>query len=124
MVKLMSVVGVYSITWVFQFLYHLVPGQGEPKVLSSVTKYEKSGVDEATSIILTFPQGNTQGIATCSLRVSSKVDMEALTKRARSVPILMVKVQLCLSFVYRERKEKFRLSAWDIDQRAIESLPT
>lgn len=76
---MMSIVGVYSITWAFQFLYHLVPGQGEPKVVSSVTKYEKTGVDAITSIIMTFPKGNTQGVATSSLRVGSMASKEAWT---------------------------------------------
>lgn len=62
-------VGIYSITWIFQFLYHLVPDQGIPKVASAMTKYPKTGSDESTSIIMTFPKGNTHGIATTSLRV-------------------------------------------------------
>lgn len=43
-------------------------------MLSSVTKYDKTGSDETTSMVLTFPKGRTHGIATCSLRVSDDAD--------------------------------------------------
>ncbi|KAF2280378.1 NAD(P)-binding protein [Westerdykella ornata] len=63
--------GVYSLTWVFQILYHIVPAEerGPPAVASAMTKYEATGCDETTSMILTFP-GGAQGIATTSLRVA------------------------------------------------------
>ncbi|KAF2811726.1 NAD(P)-binding protein [Mytilinidion resinicola] len=62
--------GIYSLTWVFQFLYHLQPlsQRQAPIVASSITKYEKTGCDEMTSIILTFPATNTHGIATSNIR--------------------------------------------------------
>jgi hypothetical protein len=66
---MLSEVGIYSLTWVFQFLYHLVPGQGKPTVASAMTKFAGTGSDESTSMILTFPKGQTHGIASTSLRV-------------------------------------------------------
>ncbi|OCK95533.1 NAD(P)-binding protein [Cenococcum geophilum 1.58] len=71
--------GIYSITWVFQFLYHLQPPNQRkaPTVASSMTKYSKTGCDEMTSIIMTFPPAGTHGIATTSLRVSHDPDSQS-----------------------------------------------
>ncbi|OCK84573.1 NAD(P)-binding protein [Lepidopterella palustris CBS 459.81] len=68
--------GIYSITWVFQFLYHIQPPseRNPPTVASSMTKYSKTGCDEITSIIMTFPPSGTHGIATTNLRVSHDPD--------------------------------------------------
>lgn len=73
-------VGIYSITWVFQFLYHLQPPNQRkaPTVASSMTKYSKTGCDEMTSIIMTFPPAGTHGIATTSLRVSPQPLLHSL----------------------------------------------
>jgi len=68
--------GIYSLTWVFQTLYHTQPAdqRKRPIVVSSMTKYPQTGVDEATSILLTFPRttgGNAHAIATTSMRAAS-----------------------------------------------------
>ncbi|KAI9836247.1 MAG: hypothetical protein M1819_001584 [Sarea resinae] len=87
--------GIYPLTWVFQILYHLTPPalRQAPTVTSSATKYHLTGVDETTSIILTFPPPKpsssssattttntntsaifpspTHGIATTSMRIST-----------------------------------------------------
>ncbi|KAF4552235.1 D-xylose 1-dehydrogenase (NADP(+))-like protein 2 [Elsinoe fawcettii] len=69
--------GIYSLTWVFQCLYTTQPKNERkaPKVVSAVTKY-KTGVDESTSIILTFPrkEGEAHGVATTSMRTMSDPD--------------------------------------------------
>ncbi|KAF2456840.1 hypothetical protein BDY21DRAFT_346219 [Lineolata rhizophorae] len=68
--------GIYSLTWVFQFLYHILPPSERkpPTVASSMTKYSKTGADESTSIILNFPPLHSHGIATTSLRVAYNPD--------------------------------------------------
>ncbi|KAK6583774.1 hypothetical protein PZA11_003504 [Diplocarpon coronariae] len=68
--------GVYSLTWVFQILYHCQPdGQREkPKVLADVQKYERTGADESTTMILSFPKSKSVGVATTSLRVNTCPD--------------------------------------------------
>ncbi|KAF2238466.1 NAD(P)-binding protein [Viridothelium virens] len=68
--------GIYPITWVFQFLYHIQSPQHQkpPKVASSITKYAPTGADEMTSMIFTFPATNAQGIATTNFRVSYDPD--------------------------------------------------
>lgn len=68
---LMRIVGIYSLTWIFQILYHIVPDseRGEPRISSQITKYPRTGCDEMTTVLLNFPSG-AHGIATTSLRVS------------------------------------------------------
>ncbi|KAI4246027.1 MAG: hypothetical protein L6R42_010041, partial [Xanthoria sp. 1 TBL-2021] len=49
--------GIYSLTWLFQTLYHTLPppARKPPKVLAAITPYHATGADEMTSMILTFP---------------------------------------------------------------------
>ncbi|KAK0639307.1 hypothetical protein B0T16DRAFT_241118 [Cercophora newfieldiana] len=67
--------GIYSLTWVFQALYHVQPEEGKeaPKVVAAINKYH-TGADETTSIIVQFPKHKSQGIALTSLRVGTDVD--------------------------------------------------
>ncbi len=67
--------GIYSLTWVFQALYHVQPEAEKeaPKVVAAMNKYH-TGADETTSIILQFPKHKSQGIALTSLRVATDVD--------------------------------------------------
>lgn len=70
--------GIYAITWVFQILYHCQPCSPSerevPNVLAAVQKYEPTGVDEQTSIILQFPKNKSMGIATTGMRVATQPD--------------------------------------------------
>lgn len=65
--------GIYALTWVFQTLYTTQKDPQPPSVLSSVRKYEKTGVDQQTSMLLTFPrkEGDAHGIATTGMRVAT-----------------------------------------------------
>lgn len=67
--------GIYSLTWVFQTLYHTQPEKDKesPQVVSGMTKY-KTGADEQTSIICQFPGHALMGVATTGLRVASDPD--------------------------------------------------
>lgn len=64
--------GVYSLTWVFQILYHLQPEaeKEKPEVVASINKYY-TGADDNTVVICRFPKHKTIGIATTSLRAAS-----------------------------------------------------
>ena len=65
--------GIYALTWVFQTLYTTQKNPQPPTVLSSMRKY-KTGVDEQTTMLLTFPrekEGDAHGIATTGMRVAS-----------------------------------------------------
>ncbi|KAL4875568.1 hypothetical protein BJY04DRAFT_161844 [Aspergillus karnatakaensis] len=78
--------GIYSLTWVFQTLYHTLPKESRKppsKVSAHITPYHLTGADEATTILLTFPTttpsndehpGESQAIATTHLRVWSDPD--------------------------------------------------
>ncbi|MCJ1314471.1 hypothetical protein MMC25_008153 [Agyrium rufum] len=73
--------GIYSLTWVFQTLYHTLPANERvaPTVASTMTKHDATGADALTTMILTFPkaphaESKTQyahGIATTSLYIDS-----------------------------------------------------
>lgn len=68
--------GIYALTWVFQSLYHVQPEADKeaPKVTSAINKYETTGSDEQTSMILQFPKHNTMAVATTGLRVGTDPD--------------------------------------------------
>ena len=81
--------GIYSLTWVFQTIYHTLPStqrqQSRPKILAMVDKYA-TGADEKTSILLDFPAApgaqspsqrqhhGAQGIALTNFRVATDPD--------------------------------------------------
>ncbi|KAK0127631.1 D-xylose 1-dehydrogenase (NADP(+)) [Cadophora gregata f. sp. sojae] len=69
--------GIYSLTWVFQILYHCQPTdkREKPNVLANVQKYARTGADESTSMLLGFGDQRV-GIATTSLRVATTPDGE------------------------------------------------
>lgn len=67
--------GVYSLTWIFQTLYHTQAKNSiqEPQVKSLMTLHAPTGVDETVTILLDFPSVPTSstrahGIATTSFR--------------------------------------------------------
>ncbi|KAE8308638.1 hypothetical protein BDV41DRAFT_591826 [Aspergillus transmontanensis] len=67
---------IYPLTWIFQILHHdspLASGtvSSPPHVSSSLVKYPPTGVDETATVVVTFPESKTQGVATASLRVAS-----------------------------------------------------
>lgn len=67
--------GIYSLTWLMQVLYHCQPeGKKEvPKTLAAINKYA-TGADEMTNIILQFPEHKSMGIAMTSLRIPTNTD--------------------------------------------------
>jgi predicted dehydrogenase len=68
--------GIYSLTWVFQALYHAQPVDKRmvPGVVSTVSKYEQTGADEQTTVVCDF--AGAHGVATTSLRVASTPNAE------------------------------------------------
>lgn len=69
--------GIYSLTWLFQAIYHTVPEEKRraPRVIGTVVTPEaRTGVDESTTVLLEFPvspptgKTKTHGIALASLR--------------------------------------------------------
>ncbi|KAL2825426.1 hypothetical protein BDW59DRAFT_72562 [Aspergillus cavernicola] len=78
--------GIYSLTWVFQTLYHTLPKDARKppsRVSAHITPYHLTGADEATTILLSFPTttpsnsehpGESQAIASAHLRVWTDPD--------------------------------------------------
>ncbi|KAJ5105164.1 Oxidoreductase [Penicillium alfredii] len=77
--------GIYSLTWVFQTLYHTLPREQRkpPTVTSQITPYHLTDADEATTMLLSFPTSTpsngahphiSQGVAMTSIRVSTDPD--------------------------------------------------
>ncbi|RKU46932.1 D-xylose 1-dehydrogenase (NADP(+)) [Coniochaeta pulveracea] len=69
--------GIYSLTWLFQTLYHCQPEEEKeaPKVVAAINKYH-TGADEMTSMILQFPKHKSMGVGLTALRVGTDVDGE------------------------------------------------
>lgn len=67
--------GIYTLTWVFQALYHLQPESEKeaPVVVAAMNQYH-TGADEMTSIVCQFPKHKSMGIALTALRVATDVD--------------------------------------------------
>ncbi|RPA77474.1 NADP:D-xylose dehydrogenase [Ascobolus immersus RN42] len=61
-------IGVYSLLWIWQTLYHLDPARPKPEVSASVQKY-RTGVDAEATVLLHFP--TSTGIASTSLRIDT-----------------------------------------------------
>ena len=77
--------GIYSLTWVFWSLYNTQKNPKPPTVQSTMRKWE-SGVDQLTSMLLTFPrdkEGDAHGIATTGLRVGTDPDKKAQVPAVR-----------------------------------------
>ncbi|KAJ5090391.1 hypothetical protein N7532_009075 [Penicillium argentinense] len=82
--------GIYSLTWVFQTLYHTLPKDQRkaPTVVSQMTPYHATGADESTTILLNFPTStpsngphpkHSHGVAMTNLRVAADPDEKGTT---------------------------------------------
>lgn len=72
--------GIYALTWVFQTLYttQSASDRKAPSVVAAM-KPTFTGADEQTTMLLTFPRGdshggNAHGIATCSMKLATDPD--------------------------------------------------
>ncbi|KAF2015818.1 NAD(P)-binding protein [Aaosphaeria arxii CBS 175.79] len=71
--------GIYSLTWVFQTLYHTQPetARQKPKVVAALKSYGATkAADETSTVVLSFPRpeelgGEAHAVATTSLRVAT-----------------------------------------------------
>ncbi|KAI1271294.1 hypothetical protein F5Y07DRAFT_24350 [Xylaria sp. FL0933] len=69
--------GIYSLSWIMQILYHLQPEtpKERPSIVAAVNKY-RTGADEMTSFVVQFPNRKSMGIGMTALRVASGVDYD------------------------------------------------
>lgn len=88
--------GIYALTWVFQILYHCQPvGEREkPVVKAVVEKYEATGADESSSMILQFAKTKAVGLATTSLRLGTQPDGEGSGASGAACRILGTKGEI------------------------------
>lgn len=76
--------GIYSLTWVFQCLYHTLPPETRaksfPQIAAQMTPYPATGADEHTTMLLKFPYAPPEGarpaqaIASTGLRTATDPD--------------------------------------------------
>ena len=113
--------GIYSLTWVFQTLYHTQSDPKPPTVLSSIKKYEKTGVDEMTTILLTFPreEGDAHAVATTQMRASSDPDGNNNAGPAVRVQGDKGEIQIWPP-IYRPTKTKLIMKDGTIDEKIWE----
>ena len=69
-----STVGVYSLNWVYQCLYHTLSeadkAAAKPRVSGTILRYQPTGVDAENAVVCTFP--HAIGIASSSIRIGSE----------------------------------------------------
>lgn len=65
--------GIYSLTWLFQTLYHLQEKKEKPQVVAAMNKYT-TGADDNTTLVLSFPEHKQMGIATTGMRAATDLD--------------------------------------------------
>ncbi|KAK4493964.1 hypothetical protein PRZ48_015150 [Zasmidium cellare] len=111
--------GIYALTWVFQTLYHTQKNPQPPSsVLSALKKY-RTGADEQTSILLTFPReegGDAHGIATTGLRTASDPDKKGSAGPAIRVQGSKGEIQV-FPPAYRPTKTKLVLHDGTVEER-------
>lgn len=67
--------GIYSLTWLMQILYHCQPEavKEKPNTVGAINKYT-TGADETTTFIVQFPKHKSMGIGMTTLRIATDVD--------------------------------------------------
>lgn len=116
--------GIYSLTWIFQTLYttQLPETRKPPQVLSSVRKYEPTGVDEAVSMLLTFPRenglgGDMHGIVTTSFCVACDIDNKGTSGPAVRIQGTQGELQVWPP-IYRPTRTKLILADGTIEDKS------
>ncbi|KIW13325.1 hypothetical protein PV08_08513 [Exophiala spinifera] len=114
---------VYSLTWVFQTLYTTQAPEVRkaPYVQSSVQKYPRTGVDELTTILLTFPRdansgGNMHGVASASLRLCNDYDHKGSSGPAVRVQGTKGEVQVWPP-IYRPTRTRVVLATGEVEDK-------
>ncbi|KIW22108.1 uncharacterized protein PV07_12524 [Cladophialophora immunda] len=112
--------GIYSLTWVFQTLYSTQSSPKPPRVVSSMRKY-KTGVDELTTILLTFPRstGDAHAVATCGFRTASDPDGQGTGGPAVRVQGTKGEIQV-FPPAFRPTRTKLVLENGTVDENIFE----
>lgn len=114
--------GIYALTWVFQTLYHTQPTpRPAPSVVSTSRKY-KTGADELTSMILTFPRADgtsAHGIATTGMPISADPDGKGTAGPAIRVQGEKGEIQV-FHPAYRPTKTRLLLSDGTVEEKTFD----
>ncbi|KAI5360877.1 putative gfo/Idh/MocA-like oxidoreductase, NAD(P)-binding domain superfamily [Septoria linicola] len=113
--------GIYALTWVFQTLYHTQKDPQAPSVVSALRKY-KTGADELTSMLLTFPRssgGEAHGIATTGMPVAADPDGKGTAGPAIRVQGEKGEIQI-FHPAYRPTKTKLVLNDGTVEEKDFE----
>lgn len=115
--------GIYALTWIFQSLYHTQPAESRkaPAVLAAMKKYPPTGVDEMTTMLLTFPRsaeqgGDAHGIATTSMRCAADPDEKGSAGPAVRIYGEKGEIQV-FAPIYRPTKTKIVLSDGTVEEK-------
>lgn len=112
--------GIYALTWVFQTLYTTQKGPQAPTVVSTMQKY-KTGADEQTSMLLTFPREGlpaAHGIATTSLNAAADPDKKGSAGPAIRVQGTEGEIQI-FHPAFRPTKTKLILKDGTIEEKTF-----
>ncbi|KAJ9601964.1 hypothetical protein H2200_013523 [Cladophialophora chaetospira] len=93
--------GIYSLTWVFQTIYHTLSAdlqkRSRPKVVgAAITSEPRTGADESTLLLLEFPKSTPSGktkthaVATTAMRVSDDPARIREEKEEAQVPAVRI----------------------------------
>ncbi|KAI7241876.1 NAD(P)-binding protein [Hortaea werneckii] len=111
--------GIYALTWVFQTLYTTQNNPKAPTVMGAMRKYS-TGVDEQTSMLLSFPptdaRGEAHGIATTGMRTAA--DPEGNGKAGPSIRVQGEKGEIQVFHpAYRPTRTKLILTDGTIEEK-------
>lgn len=112
--------GIYALTWVFQTLYLTQKNPQAPTVMSTMQKY-KTGADEQTSMLLTFPREGlpaAHGIATTSMNVFADPDKKGSAGPAIRVQGTEGEIQV-FHPAFRPTKTKLVLKDGTIEEKTF-----
>ncbi|KAF2723167.1 NAD(P)-binding protein [Polychaeton citri CBS 116435] len=111
--------GIYALTHVFQTLYTTQKDPQPPSVSSAMRKY-RTGADEQTSMLLTFPragpEGDAHGIATTGMRTTMDPDHKGSAGPAIRVQGSKGEVQV-FHPAYRPTKTKLVLNDGTVEEK-------
>ena len=122
--------GIYSLTWVFQTLYHTLPPKlrQAPKVKGvAITPDPRTGADEMTTMLLEFPKSAPTGqttahaVATTALRVDD--DPDNLGSAGPAIRIQGTKGEIQV-YGPASRPSRYRFVPWRNRDKGEEGDPT
>ena len=109
--------GIYSLTWVFQTLYHTLPAdkREKPRVVGTAMTLEpRTGADEMTTMLLEFPKSTPTGKSKSHAVATTAMRVEHTPSNQRSSPMVRIQGEKAELQVYGPiyRPSKYRIIPW------------